>query len=213
MAVGDHWEWRGFGTLAPEARARIEALPLKFPRPQAITDEYLWIPGVRVNVKIRRQDSSEMLKLKRFLEESGGIERWLEDPAETYPFPLEPGAMQALLAALGLSGGGPATAARDAAGAFAAVRRFAPAAGRVAVEKKRWQRTWGSEGGKEGAVIIEIAEVLSPERITSVAIEDPDRGAVEAARSALGLPAGLRRLNYIDAVGLWARGETIAGGA
>jgi hypothetical protein len=213
MAIGDHWEWRGFGSLTAGVRARIEALPLKFPEPQAITDEYFWLPGVRINVKLRREGAVESLKFKRLIE-SDGLERWREDAAETHPFPLEPRVLAKLLAELGLEPHEPPAGVPDAAAALLALRRLAPAVARVAVEKKRWQREWAGGGprGGRGGVIVEIAEVFSPERITSVGIEDEAREAVEAARSALGLPGGLRTLSYLDALGLWARGERIAPG-
>lgn len=217
MAIGEHWEWRGFGSLPPGVRLRIEALPLKFPEPQRITDEYFWLPGVRINVKLRKEGAFESLKFKRLVEASGGLERWCEDAAETYPFPLGPDVVGKLFAELGMPPRVPPVAARDAAEALLALRRLAPSVARVVVEKMRWQREWdggapcrsGWGGGHRG-VIVEIAEVFSPERITSIGIEDEAREAVEAARSELGLPAGLRTLSYLDALGVWARGDRIA---
>jgi len=86
MAFGKHWEWRGFGSPPPATLRTVESLPLKFPDLQAVTDLYLWVPGSPINVKLRMRD----LKFKRLLEVSGEFERWLEDEAENYPFPLSP---------------------------------------------------------------------------------------------------------------------------
>jgi hypothetical protein len=212
MAIGEHWEWRGFGSLSPAVRARIETLPLKFPEPQRITDEYFWLPGVRINVKLRKDGALESLKFKRLLETSRGIEKWHERAEETYPFPLEPAVVEKLFLELGLPPPGSPAPARDAAEALLALRRLAPSVARVVVDKIRWQREWpgADPGGGPRRVIIEVAEISHPERITSVGIEDGAVEAVEAARSALGLPAGLRTLSYLDALGVWALGGRIA---
>ena len=211
MAIGEHWEWRGFGSLSPGVRSRIEALPLKFPEPQRITDEYFWLPGVRINVKLRREGDIESLKFKRLLEESRGIEKWHEDVAETYAFPLAPEVVGKLFRELGVPPPEPPAPARDAAEALLALRRLAPSVARVVVDKVRWQREWrgAGPGGGRRRVIIEVAEISHPERITSVGVEDETGEAVEAARADLGLPAGLRTLSYLDALGVWAGGGRI----
>ena len=83
MADGTHWEWRGFGHAEEGFRREFERLPLKYSTPwEETTDEYVWFPGGSINVKLRSGGSQEGLKLKRFLETSGDLELWLEDPAE-----------------------------------------------------------------------------------------------------------------------------------
>jgi hypothetical protein len=92
MAFGRHWEWRGFGTIGRELRAAVESLPTKFPAAQELVDEYLWVPGSAINVKLRTGD----LKFKRLVARSGRLERWLEDPEENYALPIAPPVVQKL---------------------------------------------------------------------------------------------------------------------
>ncbi|HVR74492.1 MAG TPA: hypothetical protein VMT52_09180 [Planctomycetota bacterium] len=205
MAFGKHWEWRGFGSLPSALSDRLEALPLKFDSAQELTDEYLWAPGLTVNVKLRLGD----LKVKRSIERSGGLERWLEDPLENYAFPLEDRVLDALARDLDILlpavGRGPVT--RGAL--LDLLRRADPPVQLVAVKKRRWQRLWGA-GGAGGAVTVEIAEISSPERTASVGIEHAERARVEEARDALGLAEALNVMSYLEALPLWAAGRTLA---
>jgi hypothetical protein len=211
MAFGEHWEWRGFGGPPQGLRSAIESLPLLFPTSQDITDHYLWAPGSTVNVKLRLGD----LKFKRLLETAGGLERWIEDEAENHPFPVAPDVLEKLAGALGISLGPLPASCPDRDALVRLLDAARPAVRRVSVSKTRWGRLWRGDtrgGEDEGRqVIVEIAEISSPERISSIAIEHPSRERVAAARDALGLPGGLRRLSYLDAISLWARGETIGG--
>ena len=205
MASGKHWEWRGFGSLSPALARRLEALPLKFASAQELTDEYLWAPGCTGNVKLRLGD----LKFKRSIERSGGLERWLEDPSENYAFPLQARVLDALALDLNILlpgvGRGPVT--REAL--LDLVRRADPPVQLVAVKKRRWQREWDS-GGAGGPITVEVAEISSPERTTSVGIEHADRARVEEARDAFGLAEALQGMSYLEALPLWAAGRTLA---
>src|SRR2546427_7988349 len=138
MAFGKHWEWRGFGPLPPELLGRIAALPLIFPRPQHLTDEYLWLPASPINVKLRMRS----LKLKRLLQSENGLEEWLEDSDENYPFPLSPVAIQQLCDELRarLPSLPREPVAWDKFPEL--LRAMEPSPRIIAVEKKRWQRKY-----------------------------------------------------------------------
>jgi hypothetical protein len=210
MAFGTHWEWRGFGQLSSELRARIDALPLRFERPQEITDEYLWVPGSPINVKLRLSD----LKFKRLLEVARGLELWLEDPAENYALPLAAPVVEKLAAELGIVVPALEAAALSREELLRLLDRAKPRVELVAVEKKRWQRSWSDrarpESGTEDAVTIEVAEISAPERISSVGLEHPRADRVQAALDALGLARSFRKLSYLGALEIWARRGRIA---
>jgi len=208
MAFGKHWEWRGFGALSTGLRTRVESLPLKFDRPQDVKDEYLWIPGMSINVKLRFTD----LKFKRLLGSEQGVERWLEDEAENLPFPLEPPVVEKLSRELGVSLPRLLERSYGQEELVDLLLRAKPPVRRIAVEKKRWQREWMTPEARAsgaGPVTVEIAEILSPEATVSVGLEHPEPGPVAAARDDLGLGTAMKRLNYLEALSVWARRERI----
>ena len=207
MAFGVHWEWRGFGEVPAPVRARIEALPLKFDRSQDVTDEYLWVPGSRINVKLRFSD----LKFKRLLESAGGLERWLEDPDENYPFPLGKKVREKLAGDLGIQLPPVPARAVGREALLALMDRSDPPVKRVVVQKSRWQREW-SPGDSIEPVIVEVAEILAPERMVSIGLEHPEADRVRAALDALGLAQALRPLSYLAALSAWARGGKVGRG-
>jgi hypothetical protein len=211
MAFGKHWEWRGFGDLSSELRAKVEALPLKFPSSQDLTDEYLWVPGSPINVKLRLSD----LKFKRLVESSRGLELWLEDPNENYKFPLEKPVVEKLAKELGIVTPPVDGAPLDRDALLRLLDRSRPRVELVPVQKSRWQREWRDvsrrPAGTEDAVIVEVAEIFAPERTFSVGIEHPRAERVAAVRDALGLARALRPISYLGALEVWARGGRVGG--
>lgn len=206
MAFGVHWEWRGFGPLAPEAAARVESLPRKFPSAQRVVDEYLWVPGARANVKLRAAD----LKFKRLLERRGAFELWEEDERENHAFPLGPEPLEKLCAELGAARP-PPPALGDPRELLAWLERAAPAVRRVRVAKTRTQHDWSPPDLRAASepVTVELARIEAPEGIASVAFEHPRLELVEEAVRAMRFEGALRPLSYLDAVGLWARGASV----
>lgn len=204
MAFGRHWEWRGFGDVEPGLRCRVLALPLWFAPDQPTDDTYLWTPHCTANVKLRYGD----LKFKRLLESDGDLEHWLEDEAEVYPFPLEPGTMVELSKLLGtrqppLS---QAVGRNQLADVLAAAN---PSFQTIRVEKMRRLHLWPQ--ANQEAAIVELTEILAPEPITTLAVEHGDRASVRALISQLQPEMGtLRKLNYLQALSCWARSERIA---
>jgi hypothetical protein len=207
MAYGRHWEWRGFGAIPPTPRARLEALPLKFPRAQELVDEYLWVPGAAINVKLRFSN----FKLKRLLETRGDCQLWLEDPQEDHPFPVAREVVAGLARELGVSLPRLEQSSYSRDVLLELLASGSPAVRVIAVGKQRWQREWNSDPpGLEESVIVEVAEILSPERTSSVGIEHPTLEGVQLACSALEIGSALRVSSYLEALGKWAAGRSAA---
>lgn len=217
MAAGVHWEWRGFGDASARLRARIEALTELFGTAR-IRDEYLWIPGIEVNAKLRAGvPGEEGLKLKRLVERRDDLERWTERPEEVFPFPLGAQAWRRLSEVLRPSGIELPPAPAKPAGREAVLAVLARAGvARVVVEKSRTAKLW------DGRVKVEIAEIFAPQRVSSIGLEtwppeqDAERDEAEqvlslrAAHAALDLAAErLMPRSYLDAVAVWARGRTL----
>jgi hypothetical protein len=211
MAWGKHWEWRGFGVLPDPLRTSIDALPRTVAAPQVVVDQYLWVPGCTVNVKLRT-DRASTLKLKRYLEQrADGLECWEENESESYAFPLATTVVQQVAAALRV------TVADDLprqtetpAALLALLRQAAPSVQVIAVRKERLQREWvWCDGPSSEPVIVDVAAIRAPEPIASVALEHPAADAVAAAAAALNLAAHLRRINYLEAIRVWATGERL----
>jgi hypothetical protein len=198
MAFGRHWEWRGFGSGRESICARVVEFPAIFPEAQEITDRYLWVADSALNVKLRLG----RFKLKRPLGRECGIEQWLEDPAEDFAFPLRADVLRDVAAAFGMSETSaiPETIASDAE----LVALFRERVRVVEVAKRRSQHRI-----PHSDIVVEHAQIGSPERCVSIGIEHEDRDAVLDALKELGLPGELRTLNYIDALTIWARGERI----
>ena len=56
VAYGLHWEWCAFGVVPAGIRERIERLRPQFGAPVRLRDEYLRVPGCRINLTIRSGD-------------------------------------------------------------------------------------------------------------------------------------------------------------
>jgi len=83
VAYGLHWEWRGFGVVPAPVRERIERLEPQFDAPAKLRDEYLRIPGCRLNLKLRsgERPSLKFKRLRRF-DPATGLELWEERAEE-----------------------------------------------------------------------------------------------------------------------------------
>jgi hypothetical protein len=209
MATGEHWEWRGFGTLTPDVRRQVEALKKQFgPRDQGRTeaDLYLWTPACTTNLKIRVDGT---LKVKRHMRsEPDGVEQWLEDPREVFAFPLDHGALAALERDLQTSL--PADVWSEVPIDVPrllthALPRAVPAVESVCISKHRLQRIWRAAGKH---VFVEHATVRLPTReLESVALESAHADAVRQARDDLGLPDSLVVMNYMQLLAEWFAGQ------
>lgn len=206
MAVGKHWEWRGFGQLDTPVAQRIRRLPSLLDAEWQVTDHYLWAPACTVNVKLRGND----LKLKRFLAAAEGLEQWLEDETELFPFPLAPALVPELAHMLGVTLPHLPQTPLDQSRLLALLLSASPPVRLITVAKRRWLYRLDAAGDVrfEPGVLVELTEISFPERVTTVALEHPQAPPVHSARQALGLvAANLRTCNYLQALQLWAEGQ------
>lgn len=203
------------------ARDAIQALPMQDPHVRQVTDSYLWIPGCAINVKLRSWQGGESLKLKRLCRDDREhqVQLWVERQEEDYALPVSPGVITALASELGIELAAPEMKVDRAA----LVRLLGEASDQVEivkVQKARWVYRWGAAGSD---VLVELAEIASPERTTSVGLEDQmglserspqshidaARDAVARVRSELRLTSSLATFSYLDALAVWARGGSL----
>lgn len=208
MAVGAHWEWRGFGRLDEALKQRIRSLSSLLDVEWQATDFYLWAPDCPVNVKLRGND----LKLKRFLAARDGLEQWLEDETEVFPFPLDPAVVAGLCADLGVLPSVLPPTPLDQPGLLALLLSGSSPVHLIPVAKRR-RLCWLSLSGNvqiDPPVLVELTEIAAPETLTTVALEHPQHAAVQGALDALGLSARpLLPLNYLQVLALWAVGQRV----
>ncbi len=204
MAFGQHWEWRGFGDIPTALRRRVAQLPLWYQSPIPSVDVYLWCPQTRVNVKLR----GEALKFKRFITREGPFECWLEDEAELIPFPLGQEAMAMLAQALSCSLPAPDHLLTRPDMLLQYLHRVAPNIRAITVRKERILHHYPTPATPP--VIVELTEILSPQTISSLAIEHPRLDLVQAVRAELmqGMPE-LSAYSYLEAVGRWAHEQLL----
>jgi hypothetical protein len=219
MAMGIHWEWRGFGIVSSEFAFRYSALAPQFPR-QTVEDVYLWAPKLAVNVKVRDLPA-EPFKFKRLQNRDGHLEQWAENPEDIYRFPLDRAGWEALagtLATAGLALGAYPAGPVDAGMILAELERLG--ARTITVHKQRASRLWQ---GPNGQVKVEWACILSPQPVITIGLEtwETDAGGpglsdeaakvdIRAAIQALGLhDEPLKAMNYVEAVAVWASGGRI----
>ena len=203
MAVGEHWEWRAFGPIPPTLRTRILGLPsLLDDPPWQLSDHYLWAAHCPTNVKLREGD----LKLKRFLGRQGDLERWLEDENELFSFPLAPDIVQETARALGVVLPRLPVQPVERGELVDLLGQATPPVQVITVRKSRWLHRLDLPHGLT-AVSVELAEITAPRPATSLALEHPDLPAMRWAKEVLDLDrTGLRPLNYLQALALWAQG-------
>jgi hypothetical protein len=205
MAYGEHWEWRAFGEVSDRLRARILALPAVPPDPWRVEDCYLYTPRGTANVKLRAGE----LKLKRFIGRDGDLERWLEDPDEVFSFPLAPDVVAGTAAALGIALPTLPTPVADQSALLDVLRSSAAPVQVILVRKTRWLRALPMPGVLPD-VLVELAEIATPQPIVSLALEHPQAEPVRRSRALLGLDTpSLTAMSYLDALACWAQGKTL----
>ena len=214
-----HWEWRCFGRLDPHLRDRIAQLPLAYPTARAVTDRYLWVPGLGTNIKLRSWPGGGSLKFKRCYrrDPTDAMGLWIERPEEDHPFPLPPSVVARVSAELcreirpkeGTWDCDELLAALDATGVHV-----------IAVQKWRRLFRWSQQ---DSSAFVELAELRSPEQIETVGIEDgmglsdisvpaavaTAHDVVVTAKAQFGLPANLKEASYLTALATWVRGGSL----
>jgi hypothetical protein len=219
MALGLHWEWRGFGAVSGGFAQRYGNLDA-FLAPRSIEDTYLWIPGIAVNAKFRKGVEGG-LKLKRLKSKEHSLEQWFENPDELFDFPLDTtsyNALQTVLAEAGLeipSDPLPATHRPS-------VWRYLQKIGcrTVNVRKQRESKIWQGSSGK---IKVEWTCITMPQICISIGLEtvpldsagssfsdDRQKKLLYKAIQELGLEKEpLKVMNYMAAVNIWAVGKFI----
>jgi hypothetical protein len=219
MALGLHWEWRGFGAVSGAFAQRYGNLE-PFLEPQSIEDTYLWIPGIAVNAKFRKGVEGG-LKLKRLTSKERSLEQWVENPAELFDFPLDTtswSALQTVLAEAGLKiPNDPLPATHRPS-----VLRYLQKIGcrLVNVRKQRESKIWH---GSSGMIKVEWTHITTPENCISIGLEtvpsdtaggsfsdDRQKKILYKAIQELGVEKEpLKVMNYMDVVNIWAEGKFI----
>lgn len=224
MALGRHWEWRGFGTISDALRERWSTFDYAMADRQwyDVVDRYLWVPGYGMNAKMRSGPPiGECLKFKRLRARWQQFQLWHEDPDDVHQFPLSRSALQWLAKELHVE----LPPAEDGEVGFDEAleifQRAQPPVQVIEVRKHRQPRVWK---GRAGDVLVEVAEITQPEVISSVSLEStielnewsgPDqmsaaRDSVREAVADLGIDhEALRPMNYVDALTIWSRGERL----
>ncbi len=202
MNKGIHWEWRAFGVLSQEYRTHIEGIcstPLEL---SDVTDKYLWNPSCKANIKIRRKT----LKFKHLLMTSpDGFELWEEARHLKYRFPLDSSAIDLLESDLCTKAPDNIRSECNSLDVLTdAISFFTPPVKCIKIKKHRSRCSFSFDNIP---IQLEIADILSPIQLTSIAIESNslklikgDRGLhyMRGARDLLGLPDSLRIMGYMQ---------------
>ncbi len=219
MALGRHWEWRGFGTVSPQLRKRWSSFPKTLPDQDwlDVVDRYLWVPGYGMNAKMRSGPPiGDCLKFKRLRARWKQLELWHEDPQDIHKFPLRRSDLKWLATELHITlpDKQPETVGFETA--LEIFRQATPTVNVIEVHKHRQARCWTSG---DTSVIVEVAEISAPEPISSLSLEStieltewstPDqmsaaRDSVQMAYESLGIDTeDLRAMNYLEALTTWA---------
>jgi len=218
MALGTHWEWRGFGAATAELALKFARMSPHYARHQ-VTDTYLFRAGLDLNVKLRK-GAEGGLKIKRLFGTEGDFEYWQEAAEDIYSLPLESEAcvrLESLFRSKGISLRLTPETAASADAFINSLRR----AGCIPVSVSKTRESRLLETG-EGDVIVDWAALHRPQALISIGLENANpRGAVnvtpedglrqlEAAFELLEIRSEpLRVLNYLQAVEVWARGGRI----
>ncbi|MGD8900163.1 MAG: hypothetical protein PVF39_08795 [Desulfobacterales bacterium] len=219
MALGLHWEWRGFGSVSGGFAQRYSNLD-PFLESQSIEDTYLWIPGIAVNAKFRKGVEGG-LKLKRLKSKDHSLEQWFENPAELFDFPLDTtswNTLQTVMAEAGLE----ITNDPPPAANRASVLRYLQKIGcrTVSVSKLRESKIWQDSSGK---IKVEWVCITTPQICISIGLETVPSGSagdsfsddchkklLYKAIQELGVEKEpLKVMNYMDVVNIWAEGKFI----
>jgi len=225
MAIGIHWEWRGFGAVSSEFAHRFGELESLFP-PQDVEDVYLWVSGLEVNVKVR-DIPEEPFKFKRLQDKDGDLEQWAENPEDIFKFPLDEAGWDAVAKVFAEFDVALGPFPPEKVNCSLILDRVRNAgADQVDVRKRRESKLWPVSDGEvkaSGQVKVEWACISSPQASISIGLETWDEAPVgqglsdeqaiediSAAIEALGLDKEpLKPMNYLDAVAVWASGGRV----
>ncbi len=218
MALGSHWEWRGFGNVSNRFAQLYRELPLLF-ETQVVEDSYLWIPGLSVNAKLRSGADGD-LKFKRLQEQDGELEKWVENPEEIFDFPLSIKAWTTLsevLKTVNIELPHWAEEVYDRDEVLDMLKKKGCRI--VSMVKQRDARLLKT---KYTDIKVEWATILGPQQLVSIALEsgfdnlaknltdEEAKKGLSNALQELGLQTEpLQEMSYLKAIEKWAKGEKI----
>ena len=199
---GIHWEWRVFGIISREHRSHIERMCSTPLESSDVTDKYLWSASCKANIKIRR----ETLKFKHLLKTTrDGCELWDEGQHLKYKFPLDRSVIDMLERDLCAKAPGIIRSRCNNTDDLATgIPLFKPAIKCMEITKRRSRCSFSFDNV---SIWLDIADILSPVELTSIAIEsnpsentNEDMGLyyIRGARDLLALPDSLRIMGYMQ---------------
>jgi len=171
MALGRHWEWRGFGTISASLRERWSSFDDALPelRGYDVVDRYLWVPGYGMNAKMRSGlPIGDCLKFKRLRARWNQLQLWHEDPEDIHVFPLKWSDLGWLTEELHVEPPDNRQDTIDFEKALEIFQKTTPPVQIIEVHKHRQAHMWND--GK-AQVLVEIAELSQPEVISSLCLE------------------------------------------
>lgn len=218
MALGSHWEWRGFGNISNRFSQLYHELPLLF-KTQVVEDSYLWIPGLSVNAKLRSGADGD-LKFKRLKERDGELEKWFEKPEEIFDFPLSINAWTTLSEVLKTVNIKLSDWTSELQGRDEILDMLKKKGCRiVSMIKQREARLLTT---KHTDIKVEWASVSGPQQLISIALEsgfeNPDKslsdeeakkGLLTAIQELELQTEALQVMSYLKAIEKWAKGEKL----
>lgn len=200
------WEWRIFGQLDLLKIKQIQVFPKKFDKSYTIEDRYLWYPGCNTNIKFRTSD----LKIKKCVDiDENGIEK---REVYFYQFPLCDNTLNNIKAQLSLNL--PKNIIKNEKELIQIVKTIQPSLQLITVKKQR-QSYYGPNNKN---LTVELAEILSPEKISTVSIESENYDDIifflnEFSLIDIGkdskIASPIYVINYLTAIEKWAKGKTI----
>jgi hypothetical protein len=191
------WEWRGFSNkLDSHVRHNILSLPRKHGKPTEMLDRYLCVAKCDINIKIRQAD----LRIKKLNNKSFmGIEEWT---TEAYSFPISPAIFKTIIKYLKLDLQKRQIENAEKLMSTLLQENISSSVRVITVRKQRELHAWPPKA-KDG-VTVELAEIKTPERVTSIAIEHHSMEKVIQALKYLQLPSpSMKVLNYVDCLKVW----------
>ncbi len=202
MNKGIHWEWRVFGILSQEHRSHIERMCSTPLESSDVTDKYLWSSSCKANIKIRRKT----LKFKHMLKTtSDGFELWEEGKHLKYKFPLDRSVIDLLESDLCVKAPEVfSSGCNNIDDLTYGISLFMPPIKCIKIKKHRSRCLFSFDSIP---IQLEIADILAPIKVTSIAMEsnsfqqiDADGGLyyMRGARELLALPDSFRIMGYVQ---------------
>jgi hypothetical protein len=195
------WEWRAFGIrVEPDICRKILNLLIKAGKSIKMLDRYICRVGCDINIKIRDQG----LKIKNFHDKThAGIERWT---TEVYNFPISAALFGNITKALEIDL--PGRVIRDGKQSMSILSKVTPSVRVISVQKRRELHVWPC-GDRNGATI-ELAEISTPEKVTTISIENRQSEKVSRALEYLQLTShSMKVLSYVDCLRVWVEEKSL----